>query len=631
MATPADEVLTSPPIHDDEPADVAADLAADLTNGDLARTFHEIGDILEVKGEVPFKTIAYHRAADAIGRSPVDLVAAYRSGNPPKVAGVGQAISDKITELVTTGHMVYLERLRDEVPASLVELLQIPGLGPKSVKQLHDELGILTMGDLETAAREGRVRTLRGLSEKTEAMILEGIERIEANPRRLLLNQAEVHLSAVIAGLEGTPGLALVEPAGSFRRRKETIGDLDLLAETTDPAGLMARFTTLGTVDSVIGRGGHKSAVRLMRGPQVDLMVMSPGAAGTHLLHFTGSKEHNVKLRARARDRGWSLSEYGFQRIGADGEPLTGADAELRTFPTEAEAYAFLDLPFIEPELREDEGEIEAALVGTLPTLITLADLRGDCHTHSEWSDGSQPIEVMAEAARRRGYAYEVLTDHSQSLAIANGLAPDRVEEERAIIAALNARFAAEEAAGTAPPETPNEGFRLLHGCELEVRADGNLDYDDDLLATFDVVVASVHVARRQSRAELTKRTLTAIRSPHVDIVAHPSGRMIQTRDDLDLDWDAVYDAAARTGTALEMNGSPHRLDLSVERARRAVSAGCVLTVDSDAHHTRELDYLRWGISQARRAWVTATDVMNTRSRADLLAWAAGKPNRAGG
>ena len=355
---------------------------------------------------------------------------------------------------------------------------------------------------------------------------------------------------------------------------------------------------------------------------------MAPGTAGTHLIHFTGSKEHNVKLRARARDRGWTLSEYGFQRIGEDGELLTGPDAELRTFATEAEAYAFLDLPFIEPELREDEGEIEAALAGRLPIIITQADLRGDCHTHSEWSDGSQPIEAMAEACRRRGYAYEVLTDHSQSLAIANGLTPDRVAEERAIIAELNARFAAEEAAGTAPPETPKEGFRLLHGCELEVRADATLDYDDELLASFDVVVASVHVSRRQSRAELTRRTLNAIHSPHVDIVAHPSGRMIQTRDDLDLDWDAVYEAAARTGTALEMNGSPHRLDLSVERARRAVAAGCVLTVDSDAHHTRELDYVRWGISQARRAWVTAANVVNTRSRADLLAWAAAKPDR---
>jgi DNA polymerase (family 10) len=615
--------------HDDEPpADVLADEVADLTNGDLARAFHEIGDILEIQGEVAFKTIAYHRAADAIGRSPVDLVAAYRAGNPPKVPGVGQAISDKIAEYVTTGRMAYLERLRTQVPASLVELLQIPGLGPKTVRQLHERLGILTLGDLEAAARAGRVRTIRGLSERTETMILEGVDRLEQNPRRMLLNQAEREIESLLEVLGSTPGVRSIEPAGSFRRKKETIGDLDLLAETTDPDALMARFVGLGAVDAVIGRGGHKSAVRLLRGPQVDLMAMAPGTAGTHLIHFTGSKEHNVKLRARARDRGWTLSEYGFQRIGEDGELLTGPDAELQTFATEAEAYAFLDLPLIEPELREDEGEIEAALAGRLPVLITQADLRGDCHTHSEWSDGSQPIEAMAEACRRRGYAYEVLTDHSQSLAIANGLTPDRVAEERAIIAELNARFAAEEAAGTAPPETPKEGFRLLHGCELEVRADATLDYDDELLASFDVVVASVHVSRRQSRAELTRRTLNAIHSPHVDIVAHPSGRMIQTRDDLDLDWDAVYDAAARTGTALEMNGSPHRLDLSVERARRAVAAGCVLTVDSDAHHTRELDYVRWGVSQARRAWVTAANVANTRSRSDLLAWAAAKPDR---
>jgi DNA polymerase (family 10) len=621
---------TEPPLHDDElHADEAADLAADLTNGDLARAFHEIGDILEVQGEIAFKTIAYHRAADAIGRSPIDLVAAYRGGNPPKIAGVGQAISDKITEYVTTGRMAYLERLRAEVPASLVELLDIPGLGPKTVKQLHDELGILTMDDLEAAARAGRVRSIRGLSEKTETTILAGIERIRAQPpRRMYLHQAEEHIRAVTGALEGTPGLISVQPAGSFRRRKETIGDIDLLAETTDPEGLMARFTTLGLVDAVIGRGGHKSAIRALRGPQIDLMAMPPGAAGTHLIHFTGSKEHNVRLRARARDRGWSLSEYGFIRIGEDGEPLTGSAAEVRTFATEAEAYAFLDLPFIEPELREDEGEIEAALAGRLPVLITQADLRGDCHSHSDWTDGSQPIEVMAEAARRRGYAFQVLTDHTQSLAITNGLTPDRVEEERAVIADLNARFAAEEAAGTAPPETPKEGFRLLHGCELEVRADGELDYDDELLARFDLVVASVHVARRQSRAELTKRTLNAIRSPHVDVIAHPSGRMIQIRDDLDLDWEAVYDAAARTGTALEINGSPHRLDLSAERARRAVAAGCVLTIDSDAHHTRELDYVRWGISQARRAWVTAADVVNTRPRADVLAWAAAKPGR---
>ena len=616
---------------DDPPADVLADEAADLVNGDLARVFHEIGDILEVKGEIAFKTIAYHRAADTIGRSPVDLVAAYRAGDPPKVAGVGQAISDKIGELVTTGRMLFLERLRAEVPASLVDLLRIPGLGPKTVRQLHEELGIATMDELKAAAEAGRIRTIRGLSERTEQLILEGIRRIETEPpRRMYLHQAEEHLATLTENLGALPGVASIQPAGSYRRRKETIGDLDLLAETADPTALMERFTSLGTVDHVVARGGHKSAIRLLRGPQVDLMVMPPGIAGTYLIHFTGSKEHNVKLRARARDRGWSLSEHGFQRIGEDGEPLTGAVAELRTFPTEAEAYAFLDLPFIEPELREDAGEIEAAVAGSLPELITKADLRGDCHSHSDWSDGSQTIEVMAEAARRRGYAYQVLTDHSRSLAIANGLTPERVEEERTIIAALNARFAAEEAAGTAPPETPPEGFRLLHGCELEVRADGELDYDDDLLARFDVVVASVHVARRQSRAELTRRTLNAIRSPHVDIVAHPAGRMIQTRDDLDLDWEAVYSAAAANGTALEVNGSPHRLDLSAERARRAVAAGCFLTIDSDAHHTRELDDTRWGVAQARRGWVSPANVLNTRSRADLLAWVGAKPARIG-
>ncbi|MFL5774761.1 MAG: DNA polymerase/3'-5' exonuclease PolX [Chloroflexota bacterium] len=626
MAPAADDTHDS---HDAE--DVDDGRRDELTNGDLARTFHEIGDILEVQGEIAFKTIAYHRAADAIGRSPIDLVAAYRSGHPPKIPGVGKAISDKITELVTTGHMRYYERLRAEIPPSLVDLLRIPGLGPKTVRLVYEELQIETIEDLRRAAEAGTLRTLKGLSERTEQQILAGIEALESRPaKRLLLPKAEEAINSVIAGLAGTPGLRSIQPAGSFRRRRETIGDLDLLAETDDPQALMDRFTGLGLVDEVIGRGGHKSAIRIFRGPQVDLMSMPPGEAGAYLIHFTGSKEHNVKLRAIARDKGWSLSEYGFLRIGEDGEPFTGADAELRTFATEADAYAFLGLAYIEPELREDGGEIEAARAGTLPTLIAQPDLRGDCHTHSEWSDGNFSIEAMAEACRRRGYAYQVLTDHSQSLAIARGLSRERVEQQRAIIADLNRRFEREEEDGTAPPETPAEGFRLLHGCELEVRADGGLDFDDDLLSRFDVVVASVHVSRRQPKAELTRRTLNAINSPHVDIVAHPSGRMIQTRDDLDLDWDAVYAAAAETGTALEMNGSPHRLDLSVERARRAVAAGCILTVDSDAHYIRELDYVRWGISQARRAWVEPANVLNTRSRADLLAWVAGKPARIG-
>jgi len=599
-----------------------------LTNGDLARLFHDIGDMLEVKGELVFKTVAYHRAADAIGRSPVDLMGAYRAGTPPRIPGVGAAIGDKLAELARTGHLAFYDRLAAEVPPGLVELLQIPGLGPKTVRQIYGELGIETMEDLRQAAEAGTLRSLRGLTAKSEQLVLEGIRRLETRPQRLHLHRASQLVDELIETLRDTPGLQGIEPAGSFRRRRETIGDLDLLAETDDGPGLIERFVSLGVVDHVVNRGGYKAAIGLLRGPQVDLMVMPPGEAGTYRVHFTGSKEHNVRLRARARDQGWSLSEKGFLRIGEDGEPLTGSEAELRTFATETEVYAFLGLPFIESELREDQGEIEAALAGRLPALITLPDLRGDLHSHSDWSDGVHTIEAMAEVARRRGHAYQVLTDHSQSLAIARGLTPDRVEEQRAIIAGLNARFASEEAARKAPPATPPEGFRLLHGCELEVRADGRLDYEDDLLARFDLVVASVHVARRQSRAELTARTLNAIRSPHVDVIAHPSGRMILDRDDLDLDWDVVYAEAARTGTALEMNGSPHRLDLAVERARRAVEVGCVLAIDSDAHKTAEFDHLTWGISQARRAWVEAPNVLNTRSRADLLAWVAAKPGR---
>ena len=621
----------------DADADLAdADLRAsdedeptrDLTNGDLARIFHDIGDMLEVKGELSFKTVAYHRAADAIGRSPVDLVAAYREGQAPKIPGVGAAISDKMAEIATTGRMAYYDKLIAEVPPSLVNLLRIPGLGPKTVRQIWLELGILSMEDLRKAAEAGTLRGLRGLSERTEQLILEGITRLEHAPRRMLLHRAEAIILGLMEALTDVPGVRSIEPAGSFRRRRESIGDLDLLAETDDGPGLIERFVSLGIVEQVLNTGGYKAAVRLLRGPQVDLMVMSPGTAGTYRVHFTGSKEHNVRIRERARDQGWSLSEKGFLRIGEDGEPLTGDAAELRTFATEEEAYGFLGLPFIEPELREDEGEIEAALNRTLPQLISLDDLTGDLHSHSDWSDGTHSIELMAETARRRGHAYQVLTDHSQSLAIARGLTPERVEQQRTIIAALNARYAQEEAEGTAPSETPPEGFRLLHGCELEIRADGALDYPDKLLERFDLVVASVHVARRQSKAELTRRTLNGIRSPHVDVIAHPSGRMIGTRDDLDLDWDAVYTEAARTGTVLEMNGSPHRLDLAVERARRAVALGCILSIDSDAHKIAEFDHLRWGISQARRAWVEPGNVLNTRSRADVLAWVAGKPTR---
>jgi DNA polymerase (family 10) len=601
------------------------------SNGELARIFHEIGDMLEVKGELVFKTVAYHRAADAIAHSPVEVARAYLDGRPPRIAGIGEAIAKKIEELARTGRLAFYERLREEVPPSLVALLEIPGVGPRTVKQFHEELGIETLEDLRRAAEAGALRELKGISEKTERQVLAGIAALETRQERMRLGQAETLVETLLAELSDVPGLRSIQPAGSYRRRRETIGDLDLLAETDRPTELVERFTALGSVESVLAKGPHKAAVRLLRGPQVDLMIMPPGEAGTYLIHFTGSKEHNVRLRGMARDRGWSLSEKGYLRLGDDGEPAVGESggaAELRSFPTEEEAYGFLGLPFIEPELREDRGEIEAAMAGTLPVLVARTDLRGDCHSHSDWSDGVHAIEQMAEAARRRGYAYLVLTDHTVSLAIARGLDIERVERQRRIVATLNERFEREEAEGTAPPETSAEGFRLLHGCELEVRADATLDYPDELLARYDLVVASVHVSRRQTREQLTTRTLAAIRNPHVDVIAHPAGRYIGTRDDLDLDWGAIYQEAARTGTALELNGSDERLDLSDVRARRAAEFGCVFTIDSDAHRTEELDNLRWGTAMARRAWLGPERVMNTRSRAELLEWVAGKPER---
>jgi DNA polymerase (family 10) len=678
------------------------------SNAELARIFHEIGDLLEIKGELVYKAVAYHRAADAIAHAPLEVARAIRQGQRPKIPGVGAALAAKLEELARTGRLEYYERLKAEFPPTLLELRQVSGVGPRTIRLLYDTLGIESLEDLRRAARSGLLGTVPGLGEKTVAGIVAGLEALDRRPRRMTLQRAEAVVAELEAALGAVPGVTRVVAAGSFRRRAETVGDIDLLVETRHPEPVVAAFTGLPGVEEVIARGLHKSSIRLRGGPQVDLMIMTPEAAGTYLVHFTGSKAHNVRLRSMARERGWSLSEKGFLRIGTGDEgpaatetpevetPATRAvgspepvgqeiasppaarratlrepheepqpephgepqaephrephqdhqepqqrarqephqdhqEPQLVTFPTEAETYAFLGLPFIEPELREDRGEIEAALAGRLPTLVELADLRGDLHSHSDWSDGVHPVEAMAQAARRRGYAYLVLTDHSAGLGIARGLDPGRFAAQRALVEELNARFAAEEDAGLAPPETPSEGFRLLHGCELEIRADGRLDLPDDVLAQFDIVVAALHQGRRQGRQQLTDRVLAAIRSPHVDVIAHPSGRLLGEREELDLDWEAIFQEAARTGTALEIDGSPDRLDLAAERARRAVELGCLVSIDSDAHRTTELDNVRYGVWQARRGWVGPGAVVNTRSRADLVAWARGKPERVGG
>jgi DNA polymerase (family 10) len=594
------------------------------SNAELAAALGEVGDLLELRGEVVYKTIAYRRAADAVAHSAIPVAAAYRSGTPPRIEGVGATISEALAELSRTGRLGLLERLRDEVPPGLRDLLSISGVGPRTARLVHDALGVASIDDLRRAAETGALRKVHGLSERTERSILTGIAALERRTGRLLLDEAEAIVERLERKLAGAPGVVRVVAAGSFRRRRETIGDLDLLAETADGEAVLERLVGLPEVEAVLSRGERRGSVRLSSGVQVDVMIMPPGRAGPYLVHFTGSKEHNVRLRSRARDRGWSLSELGYAAL----EPPAGHGAEPLTFATEEETYRFLDLAFIEPELREDRGEIEAAAAGRLPLLVDSSDLRGDLHSHSDWTDGAHSIEAMAEAARARGYSYLVLTDHTMSLGVARGLDPAGFAEQRTIVDRLNERFAADEAAGTAPAGVAPDGFRLLHGCELEIRADGRLDLPEEVLATFDLVVASLHVGRRQPRERLTGRVLGAIRSPHVDVIAHPSGRKIDRREDLDLDWDRVYEAAAETGTALEVNGSPDRLDLADERIRAALAAGCRIAIDSDAHRTGELDFRRYGLWQARRAWAEAGAIVNARGRDELIAWAAGKPGR---
>ncbi|HET7678270.1 MAG TPA: DNA polymerase/3'-5' exonuclease PolX [Candidatus Limnocylindrales bacterium] len=631
-ATPAAR-MPAPSDHADADAGAGTappDAVPLLTNLELARAFIEIGDLLELKGENRFKVQAYRRAAEEIAHSSVSLAEAYRAGRPPRLPGVGAAIAEKLHELAATGRLAFLERLRAEMPASLVELLALPGVGPSTARELHRRLGVRTLADLEEAVRSGALRSLPGIGERTEERVRAGLANLEAGRPRLRLGEADALFSRLAEALAAAVPVGRVAAAGSLRRRRETVGDLDVLVEGEQAAQVIDALVGLSPVERVVNRGGHRATVQLLRGPQVDLMVMPPGRAGTYLVHFTGSAEHNVRLRELARDRGWSLSEHGFTRLldGAGDDP---SDArEVRTFATEEEVYAFLDLPYVAPELREDRGEVEAALAGRLPRLVEAGDLQGDCHSHSEWSDGHLAIEQVAEAMRARGYAYQVLTDHTRSLTIANGLDPARFAEQRHIIDQLNERFAREEAEGTAPDGGHPDGFRLLHGCELEIRTDGQLDLPDEVLAGFDVVVASLHVGRRQPRAQLMQRYMTALRSPHVDIIAHPSGRKIGIRDDLDLDWETLFGEAARTGTLLEINGSDERLDLDDRRARQARDAGCRLVIDSDAHYLSELANIDFGVSLARRAWIEAADVMNTRSREELLDWVAGKAGRAG-
>ncbi len=587
---------------------MADEFQAHSTAVDVARILSEIGDMLEIKGESSFKTRAYRRAADALLNLPADLSEVWRAGRLKDIPGVGDAIAGKIDELMRTGHLAFHERLIAEVPPGLIAMTRIPEVGPRTALTLYQKLGVTSLGDLEAAAREGRVRTVPGLGAKMEQRIILGIETLRRASDRLPIGAVLPVVRELIATLKArVPDITHIEAVGSLRRRQPTIGDIDILVTAANPLSAMQAFAALPQADEIISEGDTKSSIRLRNGMRVDLMVLEPTRYGSLLQHFTGSRQHNIDLRNYALQRGYMINEYGLTPVDREHQPT----ADTILCATEADVYGTLGLPLIPPEIREANGEIEAAITGTLPNLVTVDDLRGDLHLHSDWSDGVKPIEQMARAAADLGYKYANLTDHSVSLFVANGLTIARVREQTEIIKQLNAQFQAE-----------GLNFRLLHGCEMEIKLDGSLDYPDEVLAELDVVVASVHVGLRQPREQVTARMVGAMRNPNVDIIAHPSGRLLGQREPADLDFEQVIATAATTGTCLEINGSPDRLDLDPQYVRWGVQAGVMFTIDSDAHHpdAYRLD-AELGVAMARRGWAEAKDILNTRPLDELLAY----------
>ncbi len=573
-----------------------------LSNRQVADIFSMIADMLQIKGESIHRILAYQNAADSIRELPRDLRAYAAEGRLEEIPSIGKIIAEKIQELLDTDSLEFYERLKAEVPPGVVDILHINGVGPKKAKQFWDA-GYTSVEMLESAAREGKLRTMGGMGAKTEVKILEGIEalkRRQANTR-IPLGMALPAAEAILARLTALPGVIRGEVAGSIRRARPTIGDVDLLVCSSYSQPITDAFVTMPEVARVLGHGEKKSSVELHNGLQVDLRMIAPERWGTALAYFTGSQAHNIRMRSLALANGLSLNEHAFTRESDDTEILCA---------TEEDVYAQLGMPYIPPEIREDWGEIEVAQKRGLPTLIQLSDIRSDLHMHTVWSDGKATIREMAEAARERGREFIVITDHSRGATIANGLSIERLMNQREEVRAVDQAM---------------RPFRVFHGTEMEIKADGELDFPDDVLAELDFVVASLHVGLRQPREQVTARLLNAIRNLHVDLIGHPRGQLIPDREGADLDMDAVFAAAKESGIALEINSSPERLDLEAQYARRAAEMGIPICIDTDAHATHELDQMRYGVMTARRGWVEARSVINTWTLAQFEAWIAGR------
>jgi DNA polymerase (family X) len=552
----------------------------------VARVLNEIADLLELKSENPFRIRAYRTGAQVVADCP-ERVAEMSDAALLALPGLGKDLVARIREIAESGTAAYHQELLREFPPTILDLTRLQGVGPKTVALIYNELRIATLEELEQAAAAGTLRKLKGMGAKKEELILKAIAERRQHAGRHLLGDATLLAEGLVEWLREAAPDATLDIVGSLRRGCETTGDIDILA-TGAQAGLMDHFTRYRLVERVLGRGDTKSSVLLWKGYQADLRVVDAASRGAALQYFTGSKAHNIALRQRALSRGFTLNEYGLFHV-VNGNKVAGE--------TEASLYEALGLAFVDPTLRENRGEIAAAEAGTLPSLVTLGDLRGDVHMHSTESDGQDDVETMARAARANGLSYIAVTDHSQSLAMANGLDDARTLAHAARIRALNARL---------------EGFTVLAGIECDILPDGTLDLADETLSNLDIVIASVHSAFGQSPQEMTARVLRAMDNPWVDVIGHPTGRRLLQREPHGLDVDALIGAAARHGVALEINSNYHRLDLNDIHARHARDREVKLLISSDAHSVRELQLLRWGVATARRAWLRPEDVLNT-------------------
>ena len=571
---------------------------AGMNNAEVAQVFDDIADLLEIKGEKVFKVLAYRRGAEAIRTQGRDINAIWEDGELEKIPGVGKAIAEKTDELLSTGKLGYYENLKAEIPIGLLEILKVGDVGPKKAARFWKELDITTVDQLETAAKNGELQQLSGMGAKSEARILESIEALKRRQTgRMSIGVAVPIAEQLLEELRKHPKVKAADTAGSLRRMSETVGDLDILVSTDHSEEVMQAFVDLSVVGRVKSKGEVKTSVELIDGVRVQVWTHPSERFGTALQYATGSKDHNVRLRELALSKGFSLSD----------QALKYDDGREITVSSEVEVYEKLGLPWIPPEMREDRGEVQAAQNGELPKLIEVKNLKGELHSHTTWSDGKNSILEMVEAAKKQGHKYLAITDHSQSLGIANGLDMKRVEQQRKEINKVRKKL--------------KDGFVLLHGTEMEVLADGSLDFPDDVLEKFDLVIASVHTGQRQPRDKFTARMLSAIRSPHVDMIAHPSGRLIGKREPADLDMDQVLEAALVHGVILEINSNPERLDLNDIYARRAAEMGIPLAINTDAHRPEHLAFRSFGVGIARRAWVTSKQVVNCWTAARIQKW----------